>query len=611
MISNYGGVGSVIETQDASIIIETFDKWGYPKYYDQNINEYIITDDRLLSRLKTLFPQLRHLVSVPIEEGNQNWNQRNRPQPQANYFPKWFRCTKCKRFMHYNDWKSLWGNRNVEFNLQCFDPNCKGRLLEQVHYVMTCENGHIHDLPWQFWNNRIDNADSPNENQDHEGDNVNQPIRLRYEPCCDNQELTYTVNKQNAGATGTHITCRNCGKTATLKGIFGFSQKCGGIKYWLGLTAGGHNYENCDKRSSVKIKSSNSIYYSNTLSSLWIPEQQILELTPEIRTEINEIVEYKDFIQDDLVRFAGRKGINIEIINQYLYGEKPFISDIVFREAEYNYFLNGEQPEDRMIKFRKINLQDSLYGFKKMIKIDRLKKITVQTSFTRNEPIDIDSILIDNSNYEYGVKRQSVSSNNFQTRILPAVENYGEGILFVMDEEKLKLWENKPDLIERVDIMRFHAESSDWIFHKKEGSIISPRKVLIHTLSHLLIREFEYYAGYPMSSLQERLFVNDRMCGFLISAYDGSDGYLGGLTKLCNNVDKLQEILQNALLRAKNCSLDPICYESEGQGVSQLNLAACHSCTLIPDTSCEMSNLFLDRRLLIDAEFGFFNEFLI
>ena len=114
--------------------------------------------------------------------------------------------------------------------------------------------------------------------------------------------------------------------------------------------------------------------------------------------------------------------------------------------------------------------------------------------------------------------------------------------------------------------------------------------------------------GYYGLIQQERLYVSENMNGFLISAYDGTDGYLGGLAKLCNNLDKLQNIITNALQRAQNCSLDPICYESEGQGVAQLNLAACHSCTLIPDTSCEMSNLFLDRRLVIDTEFGYFKN---
>ena len=137
---------------------------------------------------------------------------------------------------------------------------------------------------------------------------------------------------------------------------------------------------------------------------------------------------------------------------------------------------------------------------------------------------------------------------------------------------------------------------------------MTPRKVLIHTLSHLIIRELEYVCGYPASSLQERLYVSDNMHGFLVSAYDGTDGYLGGLANLCKDLDNLQTIIESALNRAKDCSLDPICFDSDGQGISQLNLAACHSCTLLPEVSCELSNLFLDRQLVINSPFAFFNN---
>jgi hypothetical protein len=180
--------------------------------------------------------------------------------------------------------------------------------------------------------------------------------------------------------------------------------------------------------------------------------------------------------------------------------------------------------------------------------------------------------------------------------------------LFVLDEKKLTRWESIQEVIDRVNTIQDFGQNSDWQSHKIEAKKISARKILIHTLSHLLIRELEYVCGYPMSSLQEKLYVSDTMNGFLISAYDGTDGYLGGLSKLCNNIDNLREIIASALNRAKNCSLDPICYESEGQGIAQLNLAACHSCTLIPETSCEMSNLFLDRQLVIDENLGYFKE---
>ena len=606
LISNYGGIGSVIDTQDSSIIIETFDNWHYPNHYDSEIRPHIILDDRLLSRLKTRFPRLRQLVSIPTEE------HKTTVQPQANYFPKWFYCPHCKRFMHYKEWKDRWRDPK-NFNLQCFNPECKEEQLDQVRFVMTCDNGHIQDLPWEYWNNRhIENPENilkaksnPESDDDVESESK---ICLKYEKCCTEQELKYEISGENTDLSGIHIKCKKCGKSESLKGVFGFSLNCGGRKYWLGLEQGGFKGEDCDKKASVKIKSSNSIYYANTLSSLWIPDKQV-NITNEQRLFIESGLERgksNDQIINDLLDYHG---IPKELALQYFEEpENTHIPEIIYRKAEYEYFLNKDQPESKIIKFRQINVTDKLYGFEKLVKIDKLKKITVQTSFTRNEPIDIDSILIGENGYEYKVKRQSVSKNSFETRLLPAIENYGEGILFVLDGKKLTKWESNEEVVNRTKIIQDYGQNSDWQSHKIEAKSITARKVLIHTLAHLVIKELEYVCGYPMSSLQERLYVSDSMHGFLISAFDGTDGYLGGLSKLCNNIDNLREIITSALNRAKDCSLDPICYESEGQGIAQLNLAACHSCTLIPETSCELGNLFLDRRFLIDEIFGYFKE---
>ena len=60
-----------------------------------------------------------------------------------------------------------------------------------------------------------------------------------------------------------------------------------------------------------------------------------------------------------------------------------------------------------------------------------------------------------------------------------------------------------------------------------------------------------------------------------------------------------ESVLRQALLDALNCSSDPLCIESKGQGVDALNLAACHACALLPETSCEEGNRLLDRLLLV------------
>src|SRR5690606_41929573 len=86
--------------------------------------------------------------------------------------------------------------------------------------------------------------------------------------------------------------------------------------------------------------------------------------------------------------------------------------------------------------------------------------------------------------------------------------------------------------------------------------------------------------------------------------------FRSGLSNLCNDIENLNNIISSAIFRATDCSSDPICIESEGQGVGQLNLAACHSCTLTPETTCELSNLYLDRKLIVNKDYGFFNSLL-
>lgn len=73
------------------------------------------------------------------------------------------------------------------------------------------------------------------------------------------------------------------------------------------------------------------------------------------------------------------------------------------------------------------------------------------------------------------------------------------------------------------------------------------------------------------------------------------------------------EDIDDLLDEAEWCSGDPLCMTStgiNGQGLYGLNYAACHQCTLLPETSCAMRNLLLDRAALIgrteDGTVGFF-----
>jgi hypothetical protein len=122
--------------------------------------------------------------------------------------------------------------------------------------------------------------------------------------------------------------------------------------------------------------------------------------------------------------------------------------------------------------------------------------------------------------------------------------------------------------------------------------------------------------GYSSSSLREILYVRPAsensggMNGLLIyTAAADSEGSLGGLVRQ-GEPDRLGSILSEAVESARWCSNDPLCLESLAQGTNSLNLASCHSCSLVPETTCEMFNSFLDRGVVVGTqehpELGFF-----
>lgn len=608
MLSSYGGIGSLVETTESSVIIETFDNWGYNDLLispnSDEIEKYLIIDDRLLSRLRYVFKNLKYIVSVPDEHDR-------RIHPKANYFPKWFYCPKCKQFKEYYEWFKSWKEVGKDqayfFPPKCSSKECYEEILEQVRFVMTCPNGHIQDLPWKYWNNRTTEKQPEQDFSETEEDERGGPIFLDFNSkCCPDQKLIYSVSRENSELSGIHIECKSCGKSEDLGGVFGFRMKCSGNEPWFGLNI----HQNCEEKLKVVIKSSNSIYYANLISSIYIPINQI-NLKQEHRVLISKWLERgkksEDIIRDLKLDYQ----VPESETKKYLEGSESYISEQSFREVEYDYFLSKENVLDDSIKFSKMDVKEEIEGFDSIVRIEKLKQISVQTSFTRQIPIDADAILLQDDEFEeiqYEVKRQSTSSKNVNTLILPGIESFGEAILFTIEKAQLDEWCEIGNVLERASIIKMNAHSSQRKFIRRISENITPQFLVIHTLAHLIIKELEYVCGYPAASLKERLYVSDKMLGFMIMAIEGTEGSLGGLVSQCDDLENLNRIINSAIERAKDCSSDPICENSDGQGVENLNLAACYSCTLLPDISCEMFNSFLDRGLLLDKNFGFLKK---
>jgi hypothetical protein len=232
--------------------------------------------------------------------------------------------------------------------------------------------------------------------------------------------------------------------------------------------------------------------------------------------------------------------------------------------------------------------------------VKKLREVRALTAFTRL--VDVESTT--------DAKQMPLSDTPLDW--LPAVEVRGEGVFLRLDEERLKKWEEVA--APRVELMRTaHQRVLDQRADDPSRAVESPatpRMVLLHTLAHVLINEWSLDAGYPAASLRERLYAGDDMAGLLVyTATSDSAGSLGGLV-VQGEPDPLGQAIRSAVQRAAWCSSDPLCVESGVSGTTGLNLAACHACVMLPETSCEHNNVLLDRALLVgtpeDPTLGFF-----
>lgn len=200
---------------------------------------------------------------------------------------------------------------------------------------------------------------------------------------------------------------------------------------------------------------------------------------------------------------------------------------------------------------------------------------------------------------------------------LPAVEVRGEGIFIALNPARVATWEG----IASARIARLHQQFRlQWQERTKRTDdpprTITPRLVLLHTLAHVLIRQLSLECGYSSSSLRERLYAAEgdgAMAGLLIyTASADADGTLGGLVRE-GRADRLERIIAEAIDACKWCSSDPLCIASISTLSDATNLAACHCCAMVSETSCEEFNRFLDRATLIglpeDSTLGYFDGF--
>jgi hypothetical protein len=116
---------------------------------------------------------------------------------------------------------------------------------------------------------------------------------------------------------------------------------------------------------------------------------------------------------------------------------------------------------------------------------------------------------------------------------------------------------------------------------------------LLHTLSHLSVRQAALLCGLDRTSLSE--YVLPRALTFALYCNHRFGATIGALTALFEQ--SLTEWL-SAVRETRRCVYDPVCRDRTGN---------CHACTHLAETSCRFFNLNLSRAFLFggyDAELG-------
>ena len=628
-ISAYGGVGSLIESREGALLVHNFDRWPYFQTHDKNFKDFeIIIDKRFKNRISKYFTQLENFIRIPVNDLQKLYNDNNNLQVlSAEYFPKWFYCNYCRKFDKIDNWKNKWlitaetKDREKFYPPHCPDCYWKDRQkkqkrfnpLEQVRFIMTTPTGELADIPWDKWALFKQNKKENKEIQGESDDNENE-ISLGLIDVPQGLKLEYSTSDKLDDLSGIGITAFDKdGKKlnySTLGGLFSLRVKVQEII---------PNPEKQNVLFKPVIRSSNSVYYPNILSSIFIPAND--ELNPSIIGFIqaeNEDGSNVSQIARNLKRYKNIELAESEIQNlidnNFSLREAEIAkTENQYRDDEYKYFTD-RKSENILDKLVFSEITSDFYPkdlIKSVYKMDMIKITSVQTSFTRQEPIPYDSYLVqeeETDDKKDTIRKQYTSKEGLRTKFLPAVENFGEGIFFDFDEKTLKDWVNTNESV-KTRIAKIISSHNNLELNYNSSLNLTPQYVLIHTFSHLIIKELEYLCGYPSTSLQERLYIDEElgMQGVLIYTVAGSEGSYGGVTSLCDD-HKIGKLIRSAINRATDCATDPICYHTDGQGVGNLNLSACFSCTLLPETSCEKFNSYLDRRILIDKSFGYFKS---
>lgn len=596
------GVGAIVPfPHDESLMVSGLDFW-FDQSSGQDYSDFLINDERLSKRLGG-----KEFVFPPdFREKKQDPSHAEMKIPAVR-FPLWHYCPVCGNMEKIGvsgspircSGEKRKGSEKETFCSKNKAKNKPTPLLIPERFVAVCPEGHIEDFPIEYWvHNKSGRVYSP-------------------QTC----RLVRSTGGSSSSLAGVRYTC-TCGASANMREAFNkgalskIGYNCKGNEPWLGS----FSQNGCGNQLMVLQRGASNVWFKEVVSSVyipWIPKyknqstKQCIDMvvrsfsSSRTNGEIDEEKIRSKVIKmqtiDEEIDIEQAVDEIIATIKNHNKDPEELMTDDEYKKQEFDVLTrNSGEPKDELYA---VNYPSSCYtnlSFLKSISlVHKLRETRVFLGFRRISPSN-------------PIAPISTNSLNW----LPAVKNSGEGIMFEFDYRLVNSWASQDSVRRRVGIIESNLKRNKMLGNEK----INPVYVLLHTFAHCLITALSNHSGYSNASIREKIYCSKydsdnvpQMAGVLIYTASGdAEGSLGGLVRQ-GLAGRIEGIIGMAISEARWCAADPVCIQSTGQGQDGCNLAACHNCALLPETSCENQNKFLDRGLLIgtleNQEIGFFNKY--
>jgi hypothetical protein len=552
-------------------------------YGERNPEEFEISHGRMEKLLKMMRGDRTESVKIFRIPSNQELGYDERvPVYRTREFLEWALCPK----------------HGVLYRIKKGCPECreKGRRQETIRFVLACARGHLDDVDWDL------------------------VVHGEGSQC---RPGWYWWVRRGSSLRDVEILCPRCKKRANL-GLAYTKQdgwKCSGRYPETEPEPDSPQRGECDERAQIIMRQASNLYIPEVLALFTIPPavtplHRILRIGPILHVLLADRDEIRDKEQL-LKKLENLKGKispeSVRAIQAHSWEDIRKAIDDVLQEEDRTVASIEDLLEDEF----KTLVEASEHGYPPyrakgrgdvLFQAERGRRIRcgeggVEFLVTPVTRLHVVLALRGYRRLRPEARPKDIGFRRGDSIWYPGCELLGEGIFITLaDREPREIGgdeaERWMEAHENPGIEKYPAH----VFRSGEKRELHPVFVWWHTLSHILIRTISADCGYPAASIRERVYITGisgrrARGGIILYTVQPGGGTLGGLLSQARRFDEILELAEEL---AENCSNDPVCRENAFRN-GGIHGAACYACTMISETSCEHRNMWLDRRILLEA----------